>query len=830
MTSYMMLAIRYFQQNRRRSLITVIGAAITVLVLYTGLNLTYSFLLHTREAEREKQDYEFVLFTEAQTEIEEILKDSRIKSAYVGSYYERHTETVYSNALYINTTNPYRMNTVLNDLEETYGISGEYNNTLASLYMQGPDGSFVVVIILFTILVCYIFAIFGVGIVRNAIQLSMLENIRDYGNLRCIGSSSHQLKQIVFLQGLIMEGIGIILGSILGTIASMIIGVALNRLGIINMHAGFHLLPFFVIAVVFIFDLFFIMGENVKLVSRMSPIAAIRGEYEIKAPKIKERKQNVLQPLIQKLLGIDGEYALKNVLRNPRRFGRTIVTLVFGITAFMGIVSIAQSFAVMEKKKFEEYKYYQLYFENVLEKDETIEMVETSLPSVKILAELSDLEEITDVKRMYSAESYTSSPEVVYSHMSEEFLATDTGQGVESLYAASQKEEPSSLILSTLQGVACYGYDEADIMRYQPVLVDGTLEVSSQGIILVNRVRTENSYEDVVTGTDLYETVHVAYTDYKVGDTIELLDIGELHRRLDDSLEELEEEFHNAVWELNQNSVDYEQMIKELKDEYSEKKELLVAECEEQLAEEGLYKTYTIEGIVSEDVNLSERSYTDEILRVIMPLDTYFDLTGTKETEPTGMMFRVKGNSLGSRQLERIVSEINQTNMESAGDSGMRSVFDSSCDISEYMNLLQEIKSITGILAGAFMVVLFILLMFALNTVNTTASNLYLRRKEFAQLRVIGISKRRLMRIVMLEGIMEALIADVLGIVFGTGLCYGLFRVLDVMIPFYRYEFSFPYGMAVVGVLLSVLLLCGSIYFPLKGLGNDLADGLKADG
>lgn len=830
MTSYMMLAMKYFQQNRKRSLITVIGAMITVLVLYTGLNLAYSYLLHMREAEREKQDYEFVLLTEDRTEIEEILRDSRIKSAYVGSYYERRTETLYSNALYINTTNPYRMNATLNDLEEAYGIFGEYNETLASLYMQGYNGSFVVVIILFIILVCYIFAIFGVGIVRNAIQLSMLENIRDYGNLRCIGSSSYQLKRIVFLQGFIMEGIGIILGSVLGTIACVIIGVILNRLGIVNMYAGFHLLPFFVIVVVFMFDLFFIMGENVKLVTRMSPIAAIRGEYEIKAPKIKERKQNVLQPLIQKLFGIDGEYAFKNVLRNPRRFGRTIVTLIFGIAAFMVIISVAHSFVVMEKKKFEEYKYYQLYFENVLEKDETIEMVETSLPSVKVLAELSDLEEITDVKRMYSAESYVSSPEVVYSHMSEEFLATDTGQSVESLYAASQKEEPSPWILSMLQGVACYGYNEADIMRYQSVLVDGTLDVGPQGIILVNQTRTENSYEDVVTGIDMYEMVHVAYTDYKVGDTIELLDIGELHHRVDDSLKELDEEFYNAIWELERDSGDYGQTVKELADEYSEKKELLVEECKQQLAEEGFYKTYIIEGIVSEDVNLSSRFYMDEILRVIMPLDTYFELTGTNETEPTGMMFRVKGNSLGSRQLERMVLEINQTNMEADININGETVrlFDSSCDVSEYMNLLQEVKSISGILIGAFMVVLFILLMFALNTVNTTASNLYLRRKEFSQLRVIGVSKRRLMRMVMLEGIMEALIADVIGILFGTGLCYGLFKVLDIMMPLSRYEFYFPYGMAVAGVILSVLLLCGSIYFPLKRLGNDLADSLKA--
>lgn len=830
MTSYIMLAMKYFQQNRKRSLVTVIGATITVLVLYTGLNLAYSFLLHTREAEREKQNYEFVLLTEAETDIEAILTDSRIKSAYVGSYYERHTETVYSNALYINTTNPYRMNATMNDLEEVYGISGRYNSALASLYMQGQDGSFVAVIILFILLVCYIFAIFGVGIVRNAIQLSMLENIRDYGNLRCIGSSGHQLKRIVFLQGLIMEGLGIILGSILGAVASGITGMVLKRSGIVDMQTGFHFLPFVVITMVFIFDLFFIMGENVKLVTRMSPVAAIRGEYEIKVPKTKEGKRHVLRPLIQKLLGIDGEYAFQNVVRNPRRFRRTIFTLVFGITAFMGIVSIAHSFATMERKRLEEYKYYQLYFENVLENDETIEMVEASLPSVKNLAELSDLEKITDAKRMYSAKTYTLSPEVVYSHMSEAFLETNTGQNVESLYAASQKEEPSPLASSILRGVACYGYDETDIMRYQPVLVDGTLEVSPQGIILINQIRTESKYEDVVTGADLYETVQVAYTDYKIGDTIELLDIGELHRRLDDSLVKLREEYYNAVWELGQDSGDYEQAVTALENEYSEKRRLLIAECEQQLTVEGFYKIYTIEGIVSEDVNLSARSYSDGILRVIMPRGTYFELTGTSEAEPTGMMFHVREGFLGSRQLERTITTINQSNMEPDVNAWLRSSYDSTYNVSGYMGLLQEVKSMLGILVGAFMVVLFILLMFALNTINTTASNLYLRRKEFAQLRVIGVSKRRLMRIVMLEGVIEAFIADVIGIGIGMGLCYGLFRILDVMIPLYRCEFYFPYGMAVVGVILSVLLLCGSIYLPLKGLGNNLADGLKADG
>lgn len=313
MTNYMVIAVRYLKQNLRRSMITALGTTITVIVLFVCLNIAYSYLLQIRVDIREEYDWEIVLHTETKEEIEAIIQDSHVKSAYVGPYYDGYGPVV--NALYINTANPYRMNATLAYLQKNYGVEGNYNDELAWTYLQGSDGSITAVMILFIIMLCYIFAIFGVSIIRNAIHLSMLENIRDYGNLRCIGSSKKQVKCIVYLQGLILEVIGIFLGCILGTGVSMIAGRILQKQEIMTLNAGFHFLPMLVIFIIFMVDLYFIMNENVKMVVKMSPVSAVRGEYRIKTARVKLREKNIFRRLFQKVLGVDGDYAFKSVPR-----------------------------------------------------------------------------------------------------------------------------------------------------------------------------------------------------------------------------------------------------------------------------------------------------------------------------------------------------------------------------------------------------------------------------------------------------------------------------------------------------------------------------------
>ena len=87
MLHYTDLALKYIWNKKNRSLLTVLGVGISVMMLYLLLNLSWSYLLNYRDDIRRTQDYELVLFTETEEQIEAVLSDSMVKDGMVGEYY-----------------------------------------------------------------------------------------------------------------------------------------------------------------------------------------------------------------------------------------------------------------------------------------------------------------------------------------------------------------------------------------------------------------------------------------------------------------------------------------------------------------------------------------------------------------------------------------------------------------------------------------------------------------------------------------------------------------------------------------------------------------------
>lgn len=450
MTNYKQLAFRYLKMNRKRSMVTIFGVIVATAVLYLLLNIGYSELLNQREVQREIQDYEIVFFTETSEQIKQITEDEKVKDARAGKYfsYDYYNPKTYDNALYVNTTNPYKMNAIRRELEDKYQVKSAINEEIAWTYLQGEDGSFFTVVILSVLLFTFLFAIFGVGIVRSSIQLSTLEQIQDYGNLRCIGSTKGQLKSIVYIEGAVLEGIGVAIGIIVATVISMIIG------RLINCPAGFHLLPVIPILIAFFGDLYFAMDENCKVITNMTPVSAIRGEYRIRKEKIKIRKQSIYG----KLFGIEGDYAYKNIMRNPGRFRRTVWALGIAMALFVVVMGGLSSVAELEEKWKADYHYYQVFYENALEADETINDVQSSLPPFETLEKIGKLDGVTDAKRIYSAVMYLPDGEEQYSHFTEEFL-TKTGRGKNIKWGYDNYKAVGGYYYPQ---ISCYGYDEED--------------------------------------------------------------------------------------------------------------------------------------------------------------------------------------------------------------------------------------------------------------------------------------------------------------------------------------------------------------------------------
>ncbi len=887
MIHYTDLAFRYIKMKKTRSVLTALGVSISVMILYIVLNLGWSYVLNERADIRSLHDYEIVLLTDNGEQIERISSDSRVKDVTLGAYYDYDYESpiVYENAMYINTVNPYRMNNTLSELMTEYGVEGELNDVLAQLYLQGSDGEQMRVIILVYFFISYIFAIFGVGIIRNSIQLTLFEQVKDFGNLRCIGSTKKQMQAVIYIQGAVLELLGIILGTLLGSVGSVVGGELIGW-----KNTGFHLLPMVFVLLAFLLDLYFAMKENAKLVTGMSPISAIRGEYRVhlgkkkkivlqeflkkgisfskksdksnldekdqniiktdkksrktKSGKLKGRKISLFGRLIIRLFGVEGDYAYKNIMRSPGRFFKMVTAMTFGVAAVI-ILSCGMIALIDYDRKWQDYYgYYPIYVtwytDIMCEWADTVSRV----PFTKLNEEISNLTNLTEAKMVYVDEMLVADEDDLFSHFSDEYYTKgrliEERRNNKSEFAEGegvQNNDKEMWVRSNLlydNAVNVVGYDEGDMARLKEHLVAGTLDVSDEGVVIV-----ADDYmwvHDDRYSIDEYMVYlkHEHLLDYKLGDTISLLDMTQYRKRYHERVDDAEKEFETTaddILEEIEKAENEGDMVKALKLEHKKQKYRdafytlqykTIVEVYDELKTEGLYKTYRIEGILDRNA-ISRAAAEDPIPMVIVPKERFHDVTGREEDYFSGMMYHFDPFTL--KQYEQVDWYNWQGDNEKDGYtvSAYDGYFMSSYPDWEYAKRALKKRIIAAVLISMFLVS-----MVVINYINNTSSNIYMRRREFAQLRVIGVSKKGLFKLVMMEGIIIAIISCVTGTALGAGISYGI--IMFIFRYYKDVEFVFPWIPAILSIIVSVLILGGAAYIPLKKMGNDVAADLATAG
>ena len=101
MNNYKSLAVHYLKLNKKRTILTILGTSLTVMVLYLLLNIGFSYMDYMKEETIDYGDYEMILYTESAEQIQEILDDSIVKRAYVGEWYHRHKDEELTQALFV---------------------------------------------------------------------------------------------------------------------------------------------------------------------------------------------------------------------------------------------------------------------------------------------------------------------------------------------------------------------------------------------------------------------------------------------------------------------------------------------------------------------------------------------------------------------------------------------------------------------------------------------------------------------------------------------------------------------------------------------------------
>lgn len=808
MTDYKKLALYYLKAGKRRCIVTIVGVMITVAVLYTALNFGYSYVLQKRQEVRKEADYEIVFLSEDTDRLAQIAADDRVLQAYSGAYTgeeyvsdeERFVEVNYKNALYVNIRHPYQMESVMEAMKADYGVDARLNNELAVLYLQDSDGLLGVVLIL-VLLVAYIFAIFAVGMIRNTVQMFTLEQVKDYGILRCIGATKGQLNRVIYRMGAGMELTGIAAGVLLGTFVSVILGF------LKNVDVGFHIGPVIPILIAYLGDLYFVMQECSKIVTKMSPVSAVHGEYRIKKEKIKIRGNG----LMGRLFGVEGAYARKSVLRNSGRFAKTVTAMMLSITAT--VICLSTWGMVRDTKKNINDMYGRYLEENQSPASifNDVEWIQSEdLPSAEEIKENSLHYYVTETKMVYSARGNLVDPETYYGKFNKDYAEqTSLGSYIEAMmqrwrerntkeYSEKDDVEYEKAVDSLNSSfISIEGCDQNDLDYLSEFIESGTAELDDDGILVIGGGSVMDyswTGDEKLTLYDLGK--HFDTYDLQVGDTIRLVDYREYKKRYQAAYDKMMADSILVSPEVDTGDtyISEERATKEGRSTWRE--QYVIAErIRQELIEEGYYRTYTVQGVLD---------FGDQLLPdwgdIYMKRDSYFDLTGYGEQDVTGIKYAIDLDSVPISYFDMLSSDLT--------------------------DVLYGYAYARNVMRYALAFAAFVFILSSVNIINTTAGNLHMRRKELAQLRVLGMSRKRLIHTVMLEGVMATALSNILGFLFGTIFTIYIYEYLSMLLYIKPTIAWWAFG---VGFAASALVICGSIYVSLRDLPVDIVDDLRLE-
>ena len=231
----------------------------------------------------------------------------------------------YESAVYDNIT--YYDEVFYNDaLLGYYGIT-PYTNLVDSLT------SIIVIILILVSIACII-------VIYNSFAISVMERKKQFGLFSSIGATKKQLRYTVFFEAFIVGVIGIPLGILSGYLGIGIVLKIVNYLlpDVFGFPLALTTYPLFVIIPIIFMIITIIISAYLpaRRASKVSPIEAIRlnDDIKIKSKKLKTPK------IINKLFGVEGEIAYKNMKRNKKKYRITIISLFISIVLFISFSSL----------------------------------------------------------------------------------------------------------------------------------------------------------------------------------------------------------------------------------------------------------------------------------------------------------------------------------------------------------------------------------------------------------------------------------------------------------------------------------------------------------
>lgn len=232
---------------------------------------------------------------------------------------------------------------IIDVIKKETGININYRtNRQLILYEGGLTGEMMKEITIISLIIITIIVISSVFSIRNSFSISATERMRQFGMLSSIGATKRQIRKSVVLEGVIIGVISIPIGLLLGLIATAILVTVVTALigdGLsvsMSFFVPWWIYPI-IITISFITVLLSALFPAIRA-AKIPPVEAIRGIREV---KINPKKIHT-SPLTRKFFGIGGVIASKNLKRAKRKYRTTVISIVVSVATFIGLSTFIQ--------------------------------------------------------------------------------------------------------------------------------------------------------------------------------------------------------------------------------------------------------------------------------------------------------------------------------------------------------------------------------------------------------------------------------------------------------------------------------------------------------
>lgn len=182
--------------------------------------------------------------------------------------------------------------------------------------------------------------------IRNSFMISLTEKMKLYGRLASVGTTSKQQRKIIYYEAGFLGSVGIPLGIISGIFAIFILvrvvsGLMKDAMGI-PLVFGVSWPAVIVAALLSAVTILLSASKAARLAAKLSPISAIRGNDMVKIG----RGGLKCPGLIEKIFGVGGKIAHKNLKRAKVKYRTTVISIVVSVAVFIGLTTFMQLMGV----------------------------------------------------------------------------------------------------------------------------------------------------------------------------------------------------------------------------------------------------------------------------------------------------------------------------------------------------------------------------------------------------------------------------------------------------------------------------------------------------